>query len=104
MLILNVDKISKNFGYGQLFDNLSFPLNEWESFSIVGTNGCGKSTLVDNRQAFGLRVKLKSKTIITLVDSRYAFGSRTVIQTKFSLQAFRLWCVHRDSNPRPSVP
>ena len=54
MLILNVDKISKNFGYGQLFDNLSFPLNEWESFSIVGLNGCGKSTLVDNRPVFGL--------------------------------------------------
>ena len=39
MLILNVDKISKNFGYGQLFDNLSFSLNEGESISIVGPNG-----------------------------------------------------------------
>ena len=39
MIILNVDKLSKNFGYGVLFENLSFSLNEGESISIVGPNG-----------------------------------------------------------------
>lgn len=46
MIMLNVDKLSKNFGYGLLFKEVSFSLNDGESISIVGPNGCGKSTLI----------------------------------------------------------
>src|SRR5574344_1370706 len=46
MIILDVNKLSKDFGYGKLFEDVSFSLNEGGSISIVGPNGCGKSTLL----------------------------------------------------------
>lgn len=46
MIIIDVNKLAKNFGYGQLFEDVSFSLNEGESLAIVGPNGCGKSTIL----------------------------------------------------------
>lgn len=46
MIIVDVNKLAKNFGYGSLFEDVSFSLNEEESLAIVGPNGCGKSTIL----------------------------------------------------------
>ena len=46
MTLLNVNKLSKNFGFDLLLNDVSFNLNEGETISIVGPNGCGKSTLI----------------------------------------------------------
>mgnify|MGYP000398590996 FL=1 len=46
MQLLNVSDLKMSFGFGSLFEDVSFALNEKESISIVGPNGCGKSTLL----------------------------------------------------------
>lgn len=74
MIILDVNKLSKDFGYGQLFDSVSFSLNEGESISIVGPNGCGKSTIL--KMIMGL-VKIDSGTINIKKCSKVAYLDQT---------------------------
>ncbi len=70
MIILDVNKLSKDFGFGKLFNNVSFSLNEGESISIVGPNGCGKSTLL--KMIAGLE-KIDSGTISIKKDAKVAY-------------------------------
>lgn len=74
MIILDVNKLSKDFGYGQLFDSVSFSLNEGESISIVGPNGCGKSTIL--KMIMGL-VKIDSGSINIKKGARVAYLDQT---------------------------
>ena len=74
MIILDVNKLSKDFGYGKLFDSVSFSLNEGESISIVGPNGCGKSTIL--KMIMGL-VKIDSGTINIKKGARVAYLDQT---------------------------
>ena len=74
MIILDVNKLSKDFGYGRLFDSVSFSLNEGESISIVGPNGCGKSTLL--KMIMGL-VKIDSGTINIKKGAKVAYLDQT---------------------------
>lgn len=74
MIILDVNKLSKDFGYGQMFDSVSFSLNEGESISIVGPNGCGKSTLL--KMIMGL-VKIDNGSINIKKGAKVAYLDQT---------------------------
>lgn len=74
MIILDINKLSKNFGYGRLFDSISFSLNEGESISIVGPNGCCKSTIL--KMIMGL-VKIDDGTINIKKGAKVAYLDQT---------------------------
>lgn len=74
MIILDVNRLGINFGYGQLFEDVSFSLNEGESISIVGPNGCGKSTML--KIIAGLE-KADSGQVSIKKDARIAYLDQT---------------------------
>ena len=45
MLALTVNELSMSFAARTLFNRISFALEENDKLGIIGTNGCGKSTL-----------------------------------------------------------
>ncbi len=45
-LLINCQEISKAFGAGPLFENVSFTISEGERLALIGPNGAGKSTLL----------------------------------------------------------
>jgi len=74
MLILDMNKVSKDFGYGPIFEELSFSLNEGEKISIIGPNGGGKSTLL---KMIARIEKCDSGTISVKKDARVAYLDQT---------------------------
>ena len=47
MIDISLSKISKNYGFDQIFENISCDINNGEKIAIVGENGCGKTTLLN---------------------------------------------------------
>lgn len=87
MIILDVKKVSKNFGFGQLFENISFSLNEGETISVVGPNGCGKSTLL--KLIAGIE-RLDSGTINIKKDAKVAYLDQTSSSIKDDRKVYEI--------------
>lgn len=87
MIILDVNKVSKNFGFGQLFENISFSLNEGETISVVGPNGCGKSTLL--KLIAGIE-RFDSGTINIKKDAKVAYLDQTSSSIKDDRKVYEI--------------
>ncbi|MBQ7351496.1 MAG: ABC-F type ribosomal protection protein [Clostridia bacterium] len=45
-MLVTITKVTKNFGFGNVFEDISFVVNSGDRIALVGKNGCGKSTLL----------------------------------------------------------
>lgn len=45
-MLIDVTKITKDYGFGKIFSPISFSLNPMDRLALVGRNGCGKSTIL----------------------------------------------------------
>jgi len=47
MIFLDIQNLSKNYGSLKVLDNVSFKIRKGELVSIIGANGCGKTTILN---------------------------------------------------------
>ena len=47
MSIIIIENISKSYGDKSLFENLSFSIDENQKIGLIGTNGSGKTSMLD---------------------------------------------------------
>ena len=47
MIDISLNKITMNYGFKDILKNISLDINKGEIVSIIGSNGCGKTTLLN---------------------------------------------------------
>lgn len=88
MNILSIEKLTKSFNEKQLFENLTFGLEQGQKAALVGVNGCGKSTLMkiiagSEKQDQGI-VSFRKDVSVSYLPQQPDFASgHTVIEAVF---------------------
>ncbi len=92
-VLLEIDKISKNFGDTQAIAELSLDIHQGEIFTLLGPSGCGKSTTL--RMVAGLenpdsgKISLNGKAIVDAEIDRFTPPESRNMGMVF--QAFAVW-------------
>lgn len=73
MVVLAAHRAGKHFGERVLFEDVSFDIQEREKVGLVGSNGCGKTTLF--RMLIG-EEPLDSGDIVTAKDTRIGYAEQ----------------------------
>jgi heme ABC exporter ATP-binding subunit CcmA len=66
--VLSVDRVTKRFGHTAALEDVSFIVNEGETFALLGPNGSGKTTLL--KLMVGLNVPTEGEISVHGVDVR----------------------------------
>ncbi len=75
-MLIDITKITKNFGFGELFSPLSFSLCPMDRLALVGRNGCGKSTIlkmiIGKESCSSGSINIARNTTIAMLDQTSA--------------------------------
>ncbi len=89
MNIVSLENVSKNYGFGTLFENVTIGLEDSDKIGIIGANGSGKTTLL--RIIAGIEVpdtgrvtRAKGKTLAYLSQNPAYDENLTVLETIFA--------------------
>ncbi|MDR1773905.1 MAG: ABC transporter ATP-binding protein [Clostridioides sp.] len=87
--MLKIKNLSAGYGDFQVLRNISFQINKGENLSILGPNGCGKTTLlrsISNLVEFSGEVTLDDKSIKSMKRSEIA--SKIALMSQISTVYF----------------
>ena len=92
MLIMQVDELKKSYGEKQLFNNISFSIQDTDKIGLIGANGTGKSTLLriingEYQTESGEISKIKNLSIGFLNQDLLSYNSDESI-LEVAMQAF----------------
>ena len=75
-MLIDVTKITKDYGLGDIFGCLSFSVNTGDRIALVGRNGCGKSTILKiimgREQATTGSVNIQKNLKLSMLDQTSA--------------------------------
>lgn len=106
-MLIDVTKVTKDFGFGEIFPSISFSLNNLDRLALVGRNGCGKSTLlkiIAGKETAtsgsviigrGLTLSMLDQTSADREDSRIV---RDILQEPFEIFNSRLQALENMQN------